>query len=89
MEQLLVIATVLAVLITAGTVVGSAVWVVASIKAESKLNRAAIKPLSDNIKKLTVALEHLDDKHDNTVERLTRLEERVGLCPNHPNGAAP
>ena len=56
------------------SVVGSAIWVVAMMRGESRLNRAATDALAKQINHLATVVDRLDDKHDDTVNRVTRLE---------------
>ncbi len=58
-------------------VVAGGVWIVARISGTTDKLGASIDYLGETVSGLKTWLEKVDDKHDDTVERLARVEEKL------------
>ena len=74
MMPLNTIAIIASALIALAGILSSAIWAVAMMRGESRLNRAATDALREEIRHLANVVDKLDEKHDSTVNRVTRLE---------------
>lgn len=70
--------TVGALLLTTGSIVGSASWVVFSVRKENALLRLAIDHLTEKVTELKIRGDHQEERHDDHEKRLITLESRKG-----------
>lgn len=75
-------------LLTLICVVASAVWIVGRVKANSEINAEANKRLSETLDRVSLRLDHIDERTEDHEGRLIRLETIQGGSSGPGNRAS-